>query len=118
MTTQISFPFEIARTGELAEADDISHIEQMIEQLLFTRPGERVNRPDFGCGLFALVFETANSELAVATQALVRGSLVRWLGDLIHIEALTVETDDSRLVINVSYAVLRTQVRRSATFTQ
>lgn len=112
---QIAYPFSIGQEGAVGLADDDGHILQMIEQVLFTNPGERVNRPDFGCGLYALVFEPMSSEMVAVTQALVRANLLKWLGDLIHIEELLVEARDSRLTISIDYAVLRTGERRTET---
>lgn len=113
---QVAYPLAIGADRRLARAEEAAHVEQMIEQVLFTDPGERVNRPDFGCGLAALVFEPLNSELVAVTQALVRGSLLKWLGDLIQIEALTVEARDSALVIRISYGLLSDRTRRTVVF--
>ena len=113
---QLAYPFALNNHGRIAEADGNAHIRQMIEQVLFTIPGERVNRPDFGCGIGNLVFDAMNSELLTATQALVRGSLLKWLGNLIHIEALTVESQDSKLAITIRYVVLAERQRQTDTF--
>ena len=78
----------------------------MIEQLLFTRPGERVNRPDFGCGLLDLVFEPNSPELAAALQVSAEGALARWLGDVITVDELTVSAEDATLRIVVRYTLL------------
>ena len=87
-------------------------------QVLFTAPGERVNRPDFGSGLLQLLFTPNSDELATATQFLVQGALQRWLGDLIVIEAVAVESDESLLRVTVRYVVRRSQQRRVDQFTQ
>ena len=71
------------------------HIRDLIEQVLFTAPGERVNRPNFGSGLLQLVFAPNSDELAAATQFLVQGALQQWLGDLIQVEG--VERRERRL---------------------
>jgi uncharacterized protein len=115
---QIEYPLSIRREGQIAAADEDAHILQMIKQVLFTNPGERVNRPDFGCGLYGMLFEPMSNEMISVTQALVRGNLVKWLGDLIQIEQLTVEAQDSTLSVGITYVVLRNQQRRSATFTR
>lgn len=115
---QIRYPFGVDSTGKVARAGELDHIEQMIQQILFTRPGERVNRPDFGCGLSALVFEPSNSELNAVTASVVRGALLKWLGDLIQIEALSITSEDSAFTVQLTYGVLATQTRRTATFTQ
>jgi phage baseplate assembly protein W len=88
----------------------------MIEQVLFTSPGERVNRPTFGCGLNHLVFDPNSDELAAATQYLVHGALQQWLGDLIQVEDVLVENEDSALHVAVQYVVRRTQQREVTRF--
>jgi phage baseplate assembly protein W len=113
---QIAFPLQIERAGQIATAGDDDHVRQMIEQVLFTNPGERVNRPDFGCGIYGMIFEPANGEMLAVTQALVRGNLVKWLGDVIHLEDLDVEARDEDLVITITYVVLRTLQRATASF--
>jgi phage baseplate assembly protein W len=113
---QIEYPLTIRPEGQIAAADEDAHILQMIKQVLFTNPGERVNRPDFGCGLYGMLFEQMTNEMISVTQALVRGNLVKWLGDLIQIEQLVVESQDSTLSVSIVYVVLRSRQRRSATF--
>ncbi len=113
---QISFPFHIEKNGRVAEAAEDPHIRQMIEQLLFTSPGERVNRPTFGCGLAQLVFAAESNEMVSATQFLVQGSLQQWLGELIQVEAVSVAAEDSTLTVLVQYVVRRTQQRSTSKF--
>ena len=81
----IDFPFHFDGRGRTAATDDDDHIRDMIEQLLFTSPGERVNRPDFGSGLLQLVFAPNSPELAAALQFTMQAALQRWLGDLIDV---------------------------------
>ena len=54
---EIAYPFHVDGRGRSAPADANEHIRQMIEQVLFTAPGERVNRPEFGTGLLQLEHE-------------------------------------------------------------
>lgn len=89
----------------------------MVEQVLFTMPGERVNRPDFGCGLLQLMFSPASEELVAATQFLVQSSLQQWLGDLISVEEVAVESQDSILTVSVRYQVLLNKHPQLAQFT-
>lgn len=84
--------------------------------MLFTSPGERINRPSFGSGLLQLVFAGQDDGLAHATQALVQGALQQWLGDLIQVEAVQVESEDARLNVTVQYSVRRSQRRQVAQF--
>ena len=112
----IAFPYRIDGRGLTADATHAEHIRHLIEQLLFTSPGERVNRPDFGTGLMQLVFGPNSDELATATQFLVQGSLQQWLGDFIQIEAVDVENEDSMLKITVQYRLRSNQEKQSAEF--
>jgi Bacteriophage baseplate protein W len=104
----IDFPFQIGPLGRTADTTYPDHVRDMIQQLLFTRPGERVNRPDFGCGLLDLVFEPNSPELAAALQVSAEGALQRWLGDVIEVDALTVTADDTSLRIDLKYVLLST----------
>jgi len=114
----IDYPFHFDGRGRTAQAEDDDHIRDLIEQVLFTSPGERVNRPDFGCGLMQLVFAPNSQELATATQYLVQGALQRWLGELIQIQAVDVESDDSTIEVTVQYIIKRNQESRTAQFTR
>jgi phage baseplate assembly protein W len=89
----------------------------MIHQVLFTNPGERVNRPDFGCGLMQLVFMPNSDVLATTTQFLVHGALLRWLSDIIAVEWVRVENQEERLVVDVAYTRLDTGQRQKDRFT-
>ncbi len=114
----INFPFKFDNRGRTAEAGDEKHIRDMIEQVLFTSPGERVNRPTFGCGLMQLVFQPNSDELAATTQFLVQGALQQWLGDLIQVDEVRVENEDSSLLVTIVYTIRRTQQRQVAQFTK
>ncbi len=109
----IDFPLHVDARGRTAATDPADHIRDMIEELLFTTPGERVNRPDFGCGLLDLVFEPNSPELAAALQVSAEGALQRWLGDVITVESLTVTADESTLHIEISYRIIATGQRRT-----
>ena len=112
----IDFPFHFDRLGRTATTGDDDHIRDMIEQLLFTNPGERVNRPDFGSGLLQLVFAPNSPELAAALQFTVQAALQNWLGDVIDVAALEVTSVDSTLRVVVQYVVRRTGESRVETF--
>jgi phage baseplate assembly protein W len=104
----IDFPFHFDARGCTATATDEKHIRDLIEQLLFTNPGERVNRPDFGSGLMQLVFAPNSPELAAALHFTMQAALQRWLGDVIQVQALQVTSVDSTLTIDIRYSILRT----------
>lgn len=112
----LDFPWAIDGRGRTAAADADGHIRDLIEQVLFTSPGERVMRPDFGSGLLAMVFEPGGPEVAAAAQFLVQGSLERELGDLLSVLAVQVEAIDASLVVTVAYVVHRTRVQEIAAF--
>ena len=112
----LDYPFHFDTRGHTAVTNDEDHIRDMIEQLLFTNPGERVNRPDFGSGLMQMVFAPNSPELTATLQFTVQAALERWLGDVIDVHAVEVESQDSRLIVSLSYAVKRTGQVRSETF--
>ena len=114
----IDFPFHFDSRGRTASTDDDDHIRDMIEQLLFTNPGERVNRPDFGSGMQQLLFGPNSPELAAALKFTLQATLQRWLGDLIELQALEVTSVDSTLSTLIRYKVRRTNQQQVAQFTR
>src|SRR5204863_6259000 len=106
---QVDYPFSFDNRGRTADATADDHIRDLIEQVLFTSPGERVNRPTFGCGMNQLVFAPNSPELAAATQFLVQGALQQWLGDLIVVDSVEVASEDAALEVTISYIVRSTQ---------
>ena len=114
----VDYPFHFDTHGRTAAADDDDHIRDLIEQVLFTSPGERVNRPDFGAGLLQLVFAPNSDALAAATQRSVQGALQQWLGDLIQVQSVDVQNEDAMLRVTVVYVVRRTQTLQTAEFTK
>src|SRR3954463_10753227 len=101
--TYLDPPFRIDGRGRAATTDVDDHIRDMIYQVLFTSPGERVNRPDFGCGLRSLVFIPNSFALAAATQAIVKSSLQKWLEREIQVEQVEVEALEEQLIVKVVY---------------
>ncbi|MFF2505715.1 GPW/gp25 family protein [Streptomyces sp. NPDC058067] len=114
--SDIAFPFRVDRRGRTAHADHDEHVRDLIEQLLFTSPGERVMRPDFGCGLLDLVFSPNSPELTSTLELSVQAALQRWLGDLIEVEALDMESDEDVVRVFLAYAVRATGTRRDDVF--
>lgn len=102
-TDYFDFPYHVDGNHRTAETDEDDHIRDLIHQVLFTSPGERVNRPDFGCGVAQLVFMPASDVLAATTQFLVQGALTRWLDDLIAVERVEVVPLDSTLTVTVVF---------------
>jgi phage baseplate assembly protein W len=105
---QISYPFRIDSAGHTAGAGREAHIRAMIEQVLFTVPGERVNRPDFGTGLRQYLFGAESDETLTAVQFLVQGALQQWLGDVIEIYGVEVRGEDSTMTVAVRYRLRET----------
>lgn len=103
MSTFLDHPFHHDGRGRTATTDADDHVRDMIYQVLFTNPGERVNRPDFGCSLLQLVFMPNSDALATVTQFMVQGALQRWLADVIRVEQVRVTSEEERLVVDVVY---------------
>jgi len=112
----IDYPFHFDRQGRTTLTSDADHIRDMVEQLLFTIPGERVNRPDFGSGLLQMVFEPNSPEIAATLQYLVQSNLNQYLGELIQLEEVAVASQDASLTVTVRYLIRRTQERRTEEF--
>jgi uncharacterized protein len=104
----IDHSFHFDERGRVATTNYDDHVRDMIYQVLFTAQGERVNRPDFGCGLMQLVFMPNSDILAAATQSLVQGSLQHWLGDVIQVQRLQVTAEDEKMVVDIAYIRLDT----------
>jgi uncharacterized protein len=112
----LDYPYQFDSRGRTASTDENDHIRDMIEQFLFTNAGERVNRPDFGSGLLARIFELNSQELATALQFTIQSGLQRWLGDLIEVRQLEVTSRDGTLTVDVAYQLRRTGVTATASF--
>ncbi len=112
----IDFPFHFDNKGRTATTGYDDHIRDMIEQFLFTNPGERVNRPDFGSGLLQSVFAPNSPELAATLQFSIQAGLQMWLGDLIEVQAIAVDSRDAELHVQVQYTILRTGASHSTSF--
>jgi len=112
----IDFPFGFDGRGRTTETTENDHIRDMIEQFLFTNPGERVNRPDFGSGLLQMVFAPNSPELAAALQLTIQAGLQQWLGDVIEVQALEVTSEEATVRVELKYLVRRTQEILTTTF--
>jgi phage baseplate assembly protein W len=105
----LAFPFGFDAGGRTAQADPLGHINDMVEQILFTSPGERVNRPTFGSGTARMVFGPNSDILAAAQQQAVQAGIQMWLSDLVRVQSVTVNANDATLVVTVVYTVVQTQ---------
>jgi phage baseplate assembly protein W len=118
----VSYPYRFDGRGRTAETDEQAHVRDLVEQLLFTTPGERVNRPDFGSGLLQLLFAPGGDALAAAAQFAAQAALQQWLGDLVVVEAVEASAEDvgggHALRVTVQYVLRRTQERHTAELTR
>jgi len=112
----IASPYAIDGRGRTAEVATEAHLQQLIEMVLFTNPGERVMRPTFGSGVLGLVFAPNGPDLAATTKILVSSALQTWVGDLIDVQSVDVQTDDSTLTIAVNYLDRRSGDAASVVF--
>lgn len=114
----IDFPYRFDSLGRTATNSRNKHIRDLIEQLIFTIPGERVNRPDFGSGISQMVFAPNSPELAAVTEFTIQSALQQWLGELIQVENVQVENDENRLTVTVVYVIRSDQQRDVAQISQ
>ena len=111
----IDYPFHFDGLGLTAITDDEDYIRDLIEQLLLTAQGERVNRPEFGCGLQRQMFEPNSLESAAAVHVSIQSSLQQFLGEFINVEDLNVFADDSLLSVSLQYSLRLSGERREMT---
>ena len=104
----INYPFKIAGTGNISSADEDKHIKDLIEQVLFTDPGERVNLPEFGCGLKSFIFSPNDKILETTLQVSITASLQKWLDHLIIVKDVVVDVEEEKLYITIKYKKIRT----------
>jgi Bacteriophage baseplate protein W len=114
----IDVPLRLDPARRTSTVDDETHLRQLVEQVLFTQPGERVNRPEFGSGLLQLVFAPNDDSLVGPTQLTVQAALQRWLGDLIDVADVEVSADDATVRVVVRYLVRRSQRSMTQSFTR
>jgi hypothetical protein len=119
-----AFPFRIeAASRQAAQTNYATHVQQMIRQVLLTTPGERVNLPEFGCGLRQLLFAPHSEALDATTQLIVFQALNRWLAGQIEVKAVNVVppgsttdqgelVDQAQLLIQIEYVLIETQANQ------
>ena len=118
MATNLHYPFQFDGRGRTRDAQYAVWIRGLVEQVLFTAPGERVNRPDFGAGLGELVFAPEGDETAAATKLLVQSSLLQWLGDVIEVQAVRVDRREGALHVLVRYRDRQDQLIHDVEFSR
>ena len=115
MNKNVNFPYQfdgLGRTKDLAD----EYVRQLVEQVLFTSPGERVNLPDFGSGLLQLPFAPNSVEMAAATQFTVQAALQKWLSSYIKVQSVVAAAEEAVLKVTVTYSLLNTDVTQVQTF--
>ena len=112
----INFPYQFDGRGRTQEAVLQDYVYQLIEQVLFTSPGERVNLPDFGSGLLQLPFAPNSLEMAAATQFAVQAALQKWLSNYLRVQSVVASAQDAVLTVTVTYSLLNTDVTQVQTF--
>jgi phage baseplate assembly protein W len=118
VTRGFGFPFVVDGTGALRQAQRADQeLQGKIIQVLFTNPGERVNQPDFGCGLLDLVFDPNNTIMAAAVEFTIGQALTRWLGDELAVGGVDVDTDGEALTVELAYVRRRDLTRRAVRVT-
>jgi len=119
MTAQgLKFPLAISQRGVAAASPRTQQIREQLEQLLFTLPGERVTRPEFGCGVQRLVFTGAGEESAAAAEYIISTAIRTYLDDVMQLDALRVSVHESTLYIDILYTLRDTGAELSASFDQ
>ena len=113
---KLSMPLRFDHRGRTAESTDARYVRELIEAVLFTAPGERVMRPDFGAGLAQLVFEPGALELAGTTEMLVQSALTQWLSDHVAVSVVRVEVEEAVLRVTVSYVLRGEDGEQTHTF--
>ena len=113
----LSFPYQFDGRGRTQQAALQDYVKQLVEQVLFTSPGERVNLPDFGSGLLQLPFAPNSVEMAAATQFAVQGALQKWLSNYVKVQSVTASAQEAVLTVIVKYSLLNTDVTQVQTFT-
>jgi phage baseplate assembly protein W len=118
MDQAMSFPFRVTELGAAALSSRRQVVREALEQLLLTIPGERVNRPNFGCGIQRLVFD-GTDPLALATAEYVITTSIRdHLSDLIRLDAVRVTVEEATVLVDILYTVVGTGEESALTIAQ
>jgi len=112
------FPPQIGPQGGLALTNDRNELEQSIQMILTTSPGQRVMRPTFGCRLHELVFAPNNNHTAIQARRFVEEALGMWEPRIrvIRVEARPDSDEHTRLMIEIEYQVKASHDRRSLVY--
>ena len=116
MAAYVNFPYQFDGRGRTQEATLQDYIKQLVETVLFSSPGERVNLPDFGSGLLQLPFAPNSVEMAAATQFAVQAALQKWLSNYVKVVSVVATAEDATLSVTVTYTPLNIDVTSVQTF--
>jgi uncharacterized protein len=114
----LDVPLDVGPSGALRTTGAADHLRDLVLQVLFTEPGERVNLPEFGCGIRRLTFAGNNEMLRTTAQFLISSNLNRWLGDRLEVEQVEVRSEPGEeevLLIDLVYVVKQTRSRQALT---
>jgi uncharacterized protein len=100
-------PGDMAKGPFLSWSDGENKVRQSIRLILSTAPGERVMRPDFGCGIHDLVFEPATPALNALLVDRVKTALARWEPriDVLSVEVQQGASKQHQLLLDITYRV-------------
>ena len=103
MTGHAALPYGVSDTGLTATVPDETYLAQLLEQIVFVQPGERVNRPDFGCNMRGLTFASGHSEIIGAVSTLVQSALRQWVGGAVEVLDVDVRMVETRAHVTITY---------------
>lgn len=111
-----AFPYQISGKGKTEQVDAQTYIRGLIEQVLFTMQGERVNLPQFGTGIEQRVFSPNSDEMNQAVSFLVQSNLIHWLSEYIQVQEVSVTADGAQMLVNVKYVILPQSISQEVTY--
>ncbi len=114
----LAFPLQVDRRGGIALARDETDIEQAIELILGTAPGERPMRPEFGCGVHDFVFDSIDASTIGKMEEAIRDALDHWEPRIV-VETVEFDlsgVDEGRLMIDISYRIRVTNTIRNLVY--
>ena len=114
----LAFPLQVDRRGGIALARDETDVEQAIELILATAPGERPMRPEFGCGVHDFVFDSIDANTVGRMELAIRDALDRWEPRVVveTVEFNLDEVGEGRLIIDIGYRVRVTNTMRNLVY--
>jgi phage baseplate assembly protein W len=114
----LAFPLQVDRRGGIALAHDEQDIDQAIQLILGTAPGERPMRPEFGCGVHDFVFDSIDATTVGKMELAIRDALDRWEPRVVveTVEFNLDEVAEGRLIIDIGYRVRVTNTMRNLVY--